>query len=182
MKLAAALVTLAACAPHVATVRAPTPSDGAAVTAMWSSEIRGIARDGDWLLTAVGDEPSGAAMYDARGVALEASGPISLERLVAGAHTVIVVRPSNMTADEGVAALGRARTATAADGATLIYLASQTEARTGAHEQTVTPAELMKYGEVIYWSGARDDPQVIQLAGERAVRSPRTATASRPPE
>ena len=179
MKLAAALVMLVACAAAPLTrVRTATVVDGTAVTAMWTGEIRGIARDGDWLLTSVGDEPSGAAMYDARGFALDASGAVPLDHLVAGAHAVIVVRPSNMTADDQIAALGRARHDSAADGAALIYHASQTEARTGAHEQAITPAELMKYGEVIYWSGVRDDPQVIELASERVQRSikPRTAT------
>ena len=101
MKLAAALVMLVACAA-APRVRTATVVDGTSVTAMWTGEIRGVARDGDWLSTA----------------------------------------------------------------------------RTGAHEQAITPAELMKYGEVIYWSGVRDDPQVIELASERVQRSiePRTAT------
>ena len=177
MKVAAVLVMLAACAgSHLTLVRAPTVTDGTAVTAMWTGEIRGIARDGDWLLTSVSGEPSGAAMYDARGLALDPAGAMPLEHLVAGAQAVIVVRPSNMSADDEVAALARARRESAADGATLIYRASQTEARTGTLEQTITAAELMKYGEVIYWSGSRDDPQVIELASERAHRDPRTAT------
>jgi len=156
MKLATALLALSACAPHLASVRAPTPVDGTAVTALWASEIRLVARDGDWLIASAGDEPTSAAMYDARGLALEASGPVPLEQLVATAHAVIVVRPANMTADDEAAALARARTDSAADGATLVYRASQTEARTGAHAQAITPAELMQYGEVIYWSGPRE--------------------------
>lgn len=182
MKLAAALLALAACAPNVASVRAPTPPDGNAVTALWTAEIRLVARDGDWLIASTGDVPTEAALYDARGLALEPAGPVPLERLVAGAHAMIVVRPTNTTAADGAAALARARTDVTGDGATLVYRASQTEARTGAHAQAITPAELMRYGEVIYWSGARDDPQVVQLASERALRSPRTANASAPTE
>jgi len=182
MKLAAALLALSACAPHLASVRTPTPPDGTAVTAMWATEIRLVARDGDWLIASTADVPTSAALYDARGLALTPSGPVPLEQLVGTAHAMIVVRPTNATAADGAAALARARTATAADGASLVFQASQTEARTGAHAQGVTPAELMRYGEVIYWSGARDDPQVIQLASERALRSPRTATASTRPE
>jgi hypothetical protein len=32
----------------------------------------------------------------------------------------------------------------------------------------VTPSDLMSYGEVIYWSGKRDDAQVMAIATERA--------------
>ena len=28
----------------------------------------------------------------------------------------------------------------------------------------ITPPEMMEYGEVVYWSGARDDAQVMHAA------------------
>ena len=46
----------------------------------------------------------------------------------------------------------------------LVYWASQTAARSGVRERVITPANLMKYGEVIYWSGKRDDTQVMAMA------------------
>jgi hypothetical protein len=58
----------------------------------------------------------------------------------------------------------------------LVYWASQTEARSGTTESIITPADLMKYGEVIYWSGKRDDAQLLAIASDRAERQTRTAT------
>ena len=46
----------------------------------------------------------------------------------------------------------------------LVWWASQGELRTGVHETVITPADLMKYGEVVYWSGKRTDEQVMALA------------------
>ena len=46
-------------------------------------------------------------------------------------------------------------------------------------ERIVTPSNLMKYGEVVYWSGKRDDPQIVQLARDRAILAEGTATATR---
>jgi hypothetical protein len=48
-----------------------------------------------------------------------------------------------------------------------VWWASETEARTGARERAVAPADLMKYGEVIYWSGRRSDPAVQGVALQR---------------
>jgi len=105
---------------------------------------------------------------------------IPIEQFVARNHLILVVRPANMTASDGREAVGRARSKVGApfDGAgmfgfddpdryycsELVYWASQTAARTGSQERVVTPADLMKYGEVIYWSGQRDDAQVGELA------------------
>jgi len=59
----------------------------------------------------------------------------------------------------------------------LVWWAAQTETRSGVHETIITPSNLMQYGEVIYWSGKRDEPQVMELATERAPRTaPRTAS------
>jgi hypothetical protein len=43
----------------------------------------------------------------------------------------------------------------------------------------VTPPDLMKYGEVIYWSDERDDAHVGELAAQRRPAEPRTAVAPR---
>ena len=34
----------------------------------------------------------------------------------------------------------------------------------------ITPPDLMKYGEVIYWSGKRTDPQVLDVATSRTPK------------
>lgn len=147
-----------------------------------------------------GQDLSHGSIYDAsRGTVIEsiASGvrEIPLEQFVARNHLVLIVRPAHMTAVDGRDAVARARTklgapfdATGMFGlddpdrfycSELVYWASQTAARTGSHEHVVTPSDLMKYGEVIFWSGERDDAHVGQLALEAAARraEPRTAAA-----
>ncbi|MBS1119135.1 MAG: Permuted papain-like amidase enzyme, YaeF/YiiX, family [Deltaproteobacteria bacterium] len=135
-----------------------------------------------------GESLSHASIYDARhGTVVEAVGSgireIPLAQLVDRNHYVIVVRPSNMTAADQAGALARARTQLGgkfdASGmfgfdhedeyycSELVYWASQTASRSGTRERIITPSNLMKYGEVIYWSGKRDDPQILQLAATR---------------
>lgn len=183
----------------------------AAVTAMWTSEIRRTARSGDWLLSRAyylisdlivlgtgGEALSHGSIYDAsRDTVIEsiASGvrELPLEQFVARNHIVLVVRPSNMTAADGRAAVARARTRVGAlfdktgmfgfDDpdrfycSELVYWASQTAARTGSHERIVTPSDLMKYGEIIYWSGERDDAEVGEVALDHQRDARRTAAA-----
>jgi hypothetical protein len=133
------------------------------------------------------DGLSHASIYDAsRGTVIEAvsSGvrEIPLAELVSRNHYLLVVRPSGMSADDQRSALARARGKLGAkfdiagmfglDHAErfycseLVYWASQTEARSGTHEAVVTPADLMKYGEVVYWSGRR---AACCGAGQRTV-------------
>jgi uncharacterized protein YycO len=135
-----------------------------------------------------GEDLSHASIYDAEhGTIVEAvsSGirEIPLSELVARNHYIVVVRPANMTAADQRDALGRARgklggtfDVTGMFGidhedkfycSELVYWASQTEARSGTRETVVTPSDLMKYGEVIYWSGKRDDPQVMGVASQK---------------
>ena len=144
---------------------------------------------------APGEDLSHASIYDAqRGTVIESIGSgvreIPLANLVARNHYMIVVRPSNMTAAEQTESGARARTKLGlpfdyAGGigfddpdkwycSELVWWAAQTEARSGVHETIITPSNLMQYGEVVYWSGKRDEPQVMELATERA---PRTAPA-----
>ena len=213
----AALATAPACAHEPKSVMVKRPTDitaDAAITKMWASEIRKVARDGDWLLTRSyawqgdgivvltgGENLSHASMFDAkRDTIIEsiASGvrEMPLEQLVGRNHFIIVVRPTGMTAADQVEALARARSVIGASYdfsgmfgvntpnefycSELVFWASQTEARSGRKETVVTPADLMKYGEVIYWSGKRDDAQVMELATSRAPRASRTDTASKP--
>ncbi len=145
---------------------------------------------GDAISTVVpGESLSHASIYDAKtGTVIEAVSEgireIPLSKLVGRNHYVIVVRPVNMTAAEQTAAVARARTKIGGKFdisgmfgidhkqafycSELVYWASETEARSGRRERIITPSNLMKYGEVIYWSGKRDDSQVMSLAASRS--------------
>ncbi len=196
------LITVGACSrPSVMVKRPADPVVDTAVTAMWTTEIGGVARDGDWILTrsyyligdaiaatTPGESLSHASIYDAEHhTVIEAVGggvrEIPLSQLVGRNHYLIVVRPSNMSAQDQHEAVVRARTkigskfdVTGMFGidhedafycSELVWWASQTEARSGMHERIITPSNLMSYGEVIYWSGKRDDDQVMALATNR---------------
>ena len=140
-------------------------------------------------LTTRGEDLSHAALYDkTRDMVVESVGEgvreVPLVTFLKRNHYVIVVRPDNMTAADQAHALARAKTKIGLPFdirgmfgfdnpdawycSELVYWASQTEARSGKHETVVTPPDLMKYGEVIYWSGKRDDAMIMQVAVERA--------------
>ncbi len=203
----------AGCSPtQMHSVMVHRPDDkvaDAAVTELWASEIRNVARDGDWFLSrsyyAVGDviavttrgeDLSHASIYDkSRDMVVESVGEgvreVPLVTFLKRNHYVIVVRPSSMTADDQAHALARAKTQIGKPFdmrgmfgfdnpdawycSELVYWASQTEARSGRSELVVTPSDLMKYGEVIYWSGKRDDAQIMAIAVERAAQKHRMA-------
>jgi uncharacterized protein YycO len=151
---------------------------------------RSYALVADGIVTVTpGESLSHASIYDAeRGTVIEAISDgvreVPLSQLVGRNHYVIVVRPSNMTAAEQHDAVVRARSKLGSKYdvsglvgvdhkdqyycSELVYWASQTEARSGRKEHVVTPSDLMQYGEVIYWSGKRDDDQVMALAKARA--------------
>ncbi len=211
---AAAATTGCAHEPKAVLVKRPddTTAD-AAITKMWSAEIRKVARDGDWILSrsyyivsdgivtlTPGEDLSHASIYDAkRDTIIESIGSgvreIPLEQLIGRNHYVIVVRPTGMTAADESEALARARSVVGAPYdiggmfgletpgkfycSELVFWASQTEARSGRHETVVTPANLMRYGEVIYWSGKRDDKQVMELATSRVSHATKTETAEK---
>jgi hypothetical protein len=136
-----------------------------------------------------GESLSHASIYDAEhGTVIESISDgvreVPLSQLVGRNHYLIVVRPSNMTAVEQHEAVLRARSKLGSKYdipglvgvdkkdeyycSELVYWASQTEARSGRRETVVTPSDLMSYGEVIYWSGKRDDEQVMAIANARA--------------
>ena len=138
--------------------------------------------------TTSGVDLSHASIYDAhRDTIIEAVGDgvreIPLADLVQRNHYVIVVRPNNMTAAERAHSVERARSriGTPFDTAglfgfdskdklycsELVWWSAQGELRTGEHHRVIAPSELMQYGEVVYWSGKRTDPQVMELAMAR---------------
>jgi uncharacterized protein YycO len=181
----------------------------AAVIDLWATDIRRVARDGDWFLsrsyyvvgdvialTTRGEDLSHASIYDAtRDMVVESvsSGvrEVPLATFLSRNHYVIVVRPANMNAADQVHALARAKTKIGLPFdirgmfgfdnpdawycSELVWWASQTEARSGQHESIITPPDLMKYGEVIYWSGKRDDVGLQHIARDRAETKRRMA-------
>jgi hypothetical protein len=145
-----------------------------------------------------GESLSHASIYDAeRGTVIEALMPavreVPLENLLARNHMVIIVRPSGLTQEQRLASIERARSQVGAEfdiggmvgaGAPdkfycseLVLWASQLEGTAGS---VVTPAELIKHGEVVYWSGQRSDPALIEtarMAMQRDLGAVRTASA-----
>jgi uncharacterized protein YycO len=143
-----------------------------------------MVADGISVMTG-GEDLSHASIYDAqKDTIIEAVGDgvreIPLAQLIQRNHYVIVVRPSGMSAAERRHAVERARTRLGTPFDTLgmfginskdavycselVWWASQGELRTGDHHTVITPADLMQYGEVVYWSGKRSDEQVQALA------------------
>lgn len=138
-----------------------------------------------------GIDLSHASIYDAkRDTIIEAVNDgvreIPLAELVRRNHYVIVVRPHGMTAAQRARSVERARSriGTPFDKAglfgfddrnklycsELVWWASQGELRTGDHHTVIAPSELLQYGEIVYWSGQRTDPQVMELAMAREAR------------
>jgi hypothetical protein len=173
-----AITAIGACTANLVEVRrSDDRADHAAVTQLWDDEVRRIARDGDWIIARASATGTlvYAGMYDhthATLVEADDAGAIRetpLGDALARSHSLIIVRPSNMTAVDAADALARARTRLGTEHpgnpAGFLTWASQTAARAGSSD-TATPADLMRYGEVVYWSGGRDDEQVMVLASE----------------
>jgi hypothetical protein len=196
-------VALVGCSePKSVLLKRPTNVDAdAAVTEMWTDDIKRVAQDGDWILSrgyymssdaiatlTMGEDLSHASIYDAkRGTIIESVGSgvreIPLDKLLHRNAHIVVVRPAGMTEQQRSRSVERARSrigqkfdVTGLVGidskdkvycSELVWWASQVELRTGAHETVITPAELMDYGHVVYWSGSRDNDQVMTLALEQ---------------
>ena len=132
-----------------------------------------------------GESVSHASIYDARtGTIIEAVGggvrEVPLEDLLDRNRHAIVVRPAGLSHDERVASVDRARSAlgVAFDYSGLIgvdrpdrfycselvYWAAGIEARTGERPRIITPSGLIGHGEVVYYSGARDDEHIQYVA------------------
>jgi hypothetical protein len=154
-----------------------------------------------WSRARPGEDLSHASIYDAeRGTIIEAIDPvvreIPLEQLLARNRFVLVVRPSGLAEEQRVRSVLRARGAVGApfdysgmlgfDAEGRFYCSELVVWAAGFRRQgaIVTPAELVDLGEVVYWSGFRDDPATqrtareIQLARtEAAAAAPTTAPA-----
>lgn len=159
--------------------------------------MRSYAMAGDVItLFTSGEDISHSAMYDARtGTIIEGVSPTvkesGLRDVIRHKRHIIVVRPHGLTEAQRRASVLRARSKIGAkyDWGGLIgvdtpekYYCSELlywAARVGPRNTrplVVSPAKLMEYGEVVYWSGRRDDEQMKRaaLAG-RALRAQRRA-------
>lgn len=186
------------CSHSVLVHRPKDPVVDQALTKMWTSEIKRVAQDGDWLLVrsyaSVGDaivvltsgeEISHAAMYDGKtGTVIEAITPvvreIPLEELVGRNRYVIVVRPRG-TAAEKRASVMRARSTIGTEFdlrgmfgvadrkdrfycSELVYWAGGVADKDKDDHFIITPVSLIEHGEVVYFSGRRDDAQLQRVA------------------
>lgn len=201
--LITAVGTLACANNSVVITRPRSDAVNRDVTAMWSRDIRRVARTGDWILTRSysftgdiiaattrGESLSHASIYDARtGTIIEALSPavreVPLASLLDRNQHAIVVRPSGLTAAERIASVDRARqtVGTSFDYAGLVGLDSGARfycsellywaagIDPASRPLVVTPAELMNYGEVIYYSGKREDRQLQDAARLSRIRA-----------
>ncbi len=137
-----------------------------------------------------GEDLSHASIYSAKtGTVIEAVTPvvreIPLEQLIQRNHYIIVVRPNKLTAEERAASVVKARSKIGAPFDTrgmfgfdnpdafycseLVYWAADVEHRFNDSQTVITPPEMMNYGQVVYWSGMRSDPQVLAAAAEHVA-------------
>lgn len=146
---------------------------------------RSLSSTGDMIgWVSIGENFSHASMIDVtHGTIIEAITPvvreIPIEVLVHRNWYLVVVRPSHMTAEEQAVALEKARAEVGKEFdkwgfvgypeenkwycSELAYWAAGFEEKEGKHV-VIFPNELMKYGEVIYYTGRRDDAQVMATA------------------
>jgi uncharacterized protein YycO len=143
-----------------------------------------LAGDAITLLTR-GEKFSHAAMYDAKHHSVvEAVGSgvreLPLQVFLQRNHYVALVRPSGMTASERQESLVRARAqvgkpfddagmigidnADAFYCSELVAWASNVTTRFPQARGVITPADLMKYSNVVYWSGTRSNEQTMEMA------------------
>lgn len=162
---------------------------------------RSLTPQGDFITTiSPGEKFSHASIVDVeRGTIVEAITPsvreIPLEELMARNRYVVVLRPYGLDADASKAALELARSQIGVEFdlygflayqepdkwycTELVYWASGFEERAGK-QVVIFPSELLAYGEVVYYSGRRDDVQVQHLAAERMNIGHDTAIAGAP--
>lgn len=171
--------------------------------------VRSYASVGDAIVVLTsGEEISHAAMYDGKtGTVIEAITPqvreISLEELVGRNRYVIVVRPQTSAAQKRASVM-RARSTIGtgfdlrgmfgvADRKDRFYCSELVYWAGGVAEQDqddhfiITPVSLIDHGEVVYFSGRRDDAQLQRVARGwaadhaevRVVSAPEPARAPR---
>lgn len=163
--------------------------------------VRSYAGVGDAIVVLTGgEEITHAAMYDGKtGTVIEAITPvireISLESLVARNRYIILVRGRGTPAEKRLA-VERARS-TLGTGfdlrgmfgvadrsdrfycSELVYWASDLGKHDKKSHFIITPASLMNHGEVVYFSGRRDDAQLQRAAaGWLAERAPSRVASS----
>jgi uncharacterized protein YycO len=164
--------------------------------------VRSYASVGDAIVVLTsGEEISHAAMYDGKtGTVIEAITPVvrevPLEELVGRNRYLIVVRP-RATAAEKRASVMRARSALGtsfdlrgmfgvADRkdrfycSELVYWAGGVADKDNDEHFIITPVSLIDHGEVVYFSGRRDDAQLQRVARGWAVEHPTITVASAP--
>jgi len=143
---------------------------------------RSYSAIGDAITTVTpGEDVSHAQIYDAKNdTVIEATGEgvheTPLAHVIATNHHLIIVRPRGMTDEQRAHMVKRARSRIG-DGydytgllgvddpsrlycSELVWWASQGELRTGDHYAVIAPSDLLKYGDVVYQSGAREDVHV----------------------
>lgn len=151
---------------------------------------------GDIIVTLTpGEGLSHASIYDAeRKTVIEALTPevreVPLANLLERNMIVIVVRPSGLSPEEHRKAVERARSAVGSrfdfSGlfgiqsderfycSELVFWASEMESHGVPRPLVVTPPSLMGYGDIIYVSGSRNNPEVqeVAVAAWRSERQP----------
>lgn len=150
---------------------------------------RSYSLNGDLIVAGSGGESiSHSSIYDARtGTIIEAVRPsireVPLEALLDRNRVAIVVRPTGLSESERIASVERARTKVGTEFDTaglfgfgddsrfycseLLYWASRID---GDKPFVITPASLMEYGELIYYSGSRDTSQIQNVAHSQRER------------
>lgn len=144
-----------------------------------------------------GEDVSHASIVDVtRGTVIEAITPvvreIPLEALLSRNRHVLVVRPAGVDAAASARAVERARSQLGAPFdlwglvgypqedrwycSELAYWASGLQDRLGPRT-VLFPSRLVELGEVLYYSGRRDDPQVRAIAAGRLARAATVAAA-----
>jgi hypothetical protein len=164
--------------------------------------VRSYASVGDAIVVLTsGEEISHAAMYDGKtGTVIEAITPvvreIPLEELVGRNRYLIVVRPRG-TAAEKRASVMRARSVLGTEFdlqgmfgvadqkdrfycSELVYWAGGVADKDTDEHFIITPVSLMEHGEVVYFSGRRDDAQLQRVARGWAADHPTVTVASAP--
>lgn len=167
--------------------------------------MRSYATAGDVItLFTSGEDISHSAMYDAHsGTVIEGVSPTvkesALRDVIQHKRHVIIVRPHGLSKAQRRDSVQRARSKIGAKYdwggligvdsedkyycSELLYWASRIGPRR-TRPLVISPARLMDYGEVIYWSGHRDDAQIHRAAmaartRRRTHRAPVTAQRSR---
>jgi uncharacterized protein YycO len=164
--------------------------------------VRSYASVGDAIVVLTsGEEISHAAMYDGKtGTVIEAITPnvreIPLEELVGRNRYVIVVRPQTSAAEKRASVMrARSTIGTAFDlrgmfgvadrkdrfyCSELVYWAGGVADRDSKDHFIITPVSLIDHGEVVYFSGRRDDAQLQRVARGWAAENAEVRVVSAP--